>query len=106
MSQMFFNLLPQKPKLLKPNACTVTSAIGTDLGPIGQCYLTFNLGNKYFTGKVIVLTELPRNLILGLNWHFNYKIGCNWNINGHQYMAHNSNYFCTSIPLKVTKPIV
>ena len=42
MSQMFFNLLPQKLKLLKPNVCTVTSARDTDLGPIGQCYLTID----------------------------------------------------------------
>ena len=58
------------------------SPSGTDLGPIGQCYLTFRLGNKCFMDKFIVLQDLFRDLKLGLNWQFNYKIGCNWNTNG------------------------
>ena len=73
ISQKIFNSLPQKPKLLKLNTCAITSTSGTDLGPIGQCYLKFKLGNKY----------LILDLILGLNWLLNYNIGCHWNINGH-----------------------
>ena len=100
-----FQLLLQKPTLLSWKACTVTWASGTDLGLLGQCYVTFELGNKYFMDKFIVLQDLRRDLILGLNWQFNYKIGCNWNINKHQYMTHNNCHLCTSIPSKVTKPI-
>ena len=58
ISKKFFNSLPQKLKLLKSNTCTVTSASGTDLGPIGQCYLTFKLSKKSFTDKFIVLWHL------------------------------------------------
>ena len=101
ISQKIFNSLPQKPKQLKSNTCTVTSAICTDLGPIEQCYLTFKVKNMYFTDKFIVLQDLCRDLKLRLNWQFNYKMCCNWNINGHQYMMHNTTYLCTSIPLKV-----
>ena len=97
---------PQELKLLQSNKCTVTSSSCTDVGPIWQCYLTFKLGNKYFTDKVIFLSDLHKDLVLRLNWQFNYKIGCNWNINGHQYMVHNINYLYTSIALKVTKPII
>ena len=60
---------------------TVTSARGANLGPIDHCHLTFRLGNKYSTDRFVVLKDLQRNLILGLNWQSNYKIGCNWNIN-------------------------
>ena len=49
---------------------------------------------------------MHRDLILGLNWQFSYKIGCNWNMNWHQYMTNNSNYLCTSILSKVTKHII
>ena len=59
---------------------------------MGQCYLTFRLGNKHFMDWFIIPQDLRRNLILGLNCQFNYSIACNWNINGHQYMAHNNNY--------------
>ena len=45
-------------------------------------------------------------LILRLNWQFKYKIGCNWNINGHQNMTHKNNFLCTSLAAKVAKPIV
>ena len=92
MSQKFFNSLPQKPKLLKPNAYTVTTARCTALGPIGKGYPTVRLGNKYFINKLMILQDLHRDLILGLNWQFNYKIGCIWNINEHQGMTHNNNY--------------
>ena len=59
--QNIVNSLPKKPKLLKSNTCTITSASNTDLGPIGQCYLTIKLGNIYFNEKFIILQDLHRN---------------------------------------------
>ena len=50
------------------------SASGANIGLVYQCHLTFKLGNKYFTDKFIVLKDLWRNLILGLNWQPNYQI--------------------------------
>ena len=98
-----FNSLPQKLKLLKLNACTITTDRGTDLGLIGQCYLTFRLGNKYFMDKFIILPDLHRDLTIGPTWQFSYKIGGNWNIDRHQYITHKNDYFCTGIPLEVKK---
>ena len=54
ISQKFFDTLLLKPKLVKSNAYTVTSANVTDLRLIGQCNLTFKLGKKYFTDEFIV----------------------------------------------------
>ena len=68
------------------------SASGPNLGPVGQCHLTFKLCNKCFTDKFIVLKDLQRNLILVLNWQYSYKIGCNGSINGHQYITYNIKY--------------
>ena len=66
------------------------------------------IGEKYSLQKksLIVLQDLQRDLILGQNWQFNYKTGCNWNIIGPECMTHYNNYLCTSIPSTVTKPIV
>ena len=72
------------------------SASGANLGPIGQCDLTFKLRKKQFMDRFIVLQDLQRNLILGLNWKCNCRIGCNGNVNGQQYKTHNNNYICTS----------
>ena len=101
----FFDYLPQKSKLLKSNTCTVMSASCAGLDSIEKCYLTFKLENKYFMDIFIVLWDLWRDIILGWNWQLNYKMGCNFNINRHQYMTHNNNYLFTSIPSKVSKPI-
>ena len=103
--QNFVDSLPQKMKLLTSNTWTVMSASGTYLGLIGQCYLTFQLEKKHFREKFIILWDLQRDLIWGINWKFNYKIEFNWSINGHQYIADNT-YFCTSIPLTIINPIV
>ena len=73
---------------------------------IGQFYLTLQLVKKHFTDKLIVLPDLQRDLISGLNLEFNYKIGYNWEINGHQYIPCKNTYLCTSILLTITKPMV
>ena len=85
----------------------VTSASGTNLGSIGRCHLTFRLGDKSCTDtdKFIFLKDLWRNFIVVLNWQSNDKNGCNWNINGHQYVTHNK-YLCTSPSSVELKPII
>ena len=54
----------------------VMSASGANLGPKGQCDLKFRLGNKQFTDSFIVLQDLHRKIILGLNGQCNYRLGC------------------------------
>ena len=103
--EKFFRSLPQTPQLLKVHIHKVTSASGANLGPIGQCDLTFRLAKKQCIGRFMILQELCRNIILGLNWQCNYRIGCNWNINGQQYITHNTKFLYTSIPSSYTKPI-
>ena len=84
----------------------VTSASGANLGPLGQCDLTFRLGNKEFTDRFIVLQDICRNIISGLNWKYNYRISCNWNVNGQQYITHNNKFLCTSTASSNMVPIV
>ena len=103
---MFLRSLPNAPQLLKVCTYKVMSTGGTTLGPIGQCDLKFILGNNQFTDGFIILQELYRNIILGLNWQCNYRIGCNLNVNGQQYITHNNNFLCTSTPSSNTEPII
>ena len=92
----FSGLLLQTPQLLKICTHEVTSASGANLGPVGQCNLTFRLGNTLFTDRFIVLQDVHRNVILGINFQCNYRIGCNRNVNGQQYITHNNRFLCTS----------
>ena len=87
---------PQTPQLLKICMHKVTSASEANLGPVGECDLTFRLGNKQFMDSFIVLQDLCRNIIVGLNWQCNYRIGCNWNVNGRQHITHDDKFLCTS----------
>ena len=107
ISQTFLNLYLKnaKAKLLKSHTHTVTPGSGANLGPIGHWHLTFRLDNKCFTNKSIICKNLPRNLISGLNWHSNYTICCNWNINRHQYITYNKKYLCPSMLSTDSKPI-
>ena len=66
ISERFFRSLPQTPQLLNDCMQKVTSVSGANLSPIGHCDLTFKLGNK------LILWDLHRNIIIGLNWHCNY----------------------------------
>ena len=82
--------LPHTPQLLKVHMNNITSTSGANLGPVGQYDLTFRLVNKQCADQFIVLQDACRNVILGLIWKCNYRIGCNWNINGLQYITHNN----------------
>ena len=83
----------------------VTSVGGTNLGLLGQCDLAFRLGNKQFTDRFIVLQDLHRNIILGLNWQCKYRIGCDWNIKEQNYIIYNNIILSTSTASTNTEPI-
>ena len=65
--EKFFKSLHQTPQLFKVCKHKDISPGGANLGPVGQCDLTFRLGNKRFTDGIIVLQYLHRSIILGLN---------------------------------------
>ena len=52
----------------------VASASENNVDLIGQFDLKFRLGNKQFTDRFIILQDLHRNIIIGLNWLCNYRI--------------------------------
>ena len=50
----FYNLLENKPKLIKHNG-SVSGAGGGVLIPAGECFISVQIGNKVFRDRVIVI---------------------------------------------------
>ena len=76
----------------------VVSVDGDSLGPVGEVHIKFQLGKVIFNDRFIILNNLKQDMILGLPWQSNYKIGCDWNREGKhfisikgQFLAHNIN---------------
>ena len=78
ISSKFFRSFQQQLKIIPTNR-KVVSADGDSLGPIGEVHLKFQLGKVIFNDRFIILNNLKWDIILGLPWQSNYKIGCNWN---------------------------
>ena len=55
ISKNFYTHLPYAVKLLKHDDTPIITASGSNLGPFGQCYLTFKLAKKTFTDKFYIL---------------------------------------------------
>ena len=54
----------------------VVTADGNSLGPVGEVHVKFQLGKVVFNNRFIILDNLKQDMILGLPWQSNYKIGC------------------------------
>ena len=88
--------LPQKSQLLKVCTQTVLSVSGAYLGPIHPCDLKFRLVNEQCMDRLIILQDLQRNVTLGFNWQYNYRIGCNWDVNGQQFITYNNEFYAVA----------
>ena len=106
ISEEFYKHFSYAVKLLKHDDTIIVTASGSNLGPVGQCYLTFKLGKKTFTDKIYILWNLEWGVILGLRWIKNYCIVFYWNISGQHYLQCNMEYQCTSLPQSKTSSIV
>ena len=62
-----------------PNNKEVVCADGDSLGPISEVHIKFKVGKVEFDDIFIILDSLQQDVILGLPWQHNYKIGCSWN---------------------------
>ena len=52
---------------------------GNSLDPAGEVHLKFQLGKVIFNNRFVILNNLKQEIIQGLPWQNNYKIGCDWN---------------------------
>ena len=84
----FYSSIQQKVKLL-PTHRKVISADGNSFGPISEVHLKFKVGKIDFNDVFVILNNLQWDIILGLPWQCNYRIGYMWNREGKPFPYHS-----------------
>ena len=74
----FYSSMQQHLKML-PTGRKVVSADGDSLDSIGEVHVKFRISKVVFNNVFVILNNLQCNIILGLPWQQNYRIGCTWN---------------------------
>ena len=105
ISLKFYSSMQQQVKLLPTNR-KVVSADGDSLGPIGEVHVKFKVGKVEFNDVFIILNNLQQDIILGLLWQHNYKIGCTWNREGKHFLTIKNQISSLSITPQSSKQLV
>ena len=92
----FFRSIYHQLKIIPTNR-KVVLADGDSLGPVGEVHLKFQLGKVVFHDRFIILVNLKQDIILGLPWQSNYKIGCDWNREGKHFISIKGQFLAHSI---------
>ena len=100
----FFSSLQQQLKVIPTNR-KVVLVDGNSLGPIGEVHLQFQLGNVVFHDRFVIMDNLQCYIILGLPWHCNYRIGCNWNQGGKHFITIKNQFLALSIAPHVLRQL-
>ena len=75
ISIKFYSSMQQHLKIL-PTSRKVVSADGDSLGPTAEVHVKFKIGKVVLNDAFIILNNLQCDIILGLPWQQNYRIGC------------------------------
>ena len=105
MSQKFYNLLENKPKLITCNR-SVSGAVGGALIPVEECFISVQIGNKEFRARVIVIKNLKRDYILGQVLKRDKRFGISYSTNGRNYITVNREMLAQSYLQLTTNPIL
>ena len=97
--------MQQHIKMLPTNR-KVVSADGNSLGPIGEVHVKFKLGKVEFNGVFVILSHQQHDIILGLPWKCNYRIGCTWNREDKHFLTIKNNFLALSITPQASKQLV
>ena len=84
--------MQQHGKMLPTNR-KVVSADGNSLGPVVEVHVKFKLGKVEFKDVFIILNNLQHDIILGLLWQRNYRIGCTQNREGKHFLTTKTNFW-------------
>ena len=96
LSFKFFSHIQQYVKLLSTSR-KVVSADSNSLGPVSEVHLKFKVGKKVFNDVFVILNNLQRDIILGLPWQHNYRIGCTWNREGKHLLTIENKFLALSV---------
>ena len=105
ISSKFYSSIQQKVELLPTNR-KVVSADSDSLGPISEVHLKFRIGKMEFNDVFVILNNLQRDIILGLQWQCNYRIGCMWNREGKHFLTIKNKFLSLSITPQSPKQLV
>ena len=105
ISFKFYSSIQQKVKLLPTNK-NVVSADSDSLGPISEDHLKFKVGKIDFNDMFFILNSLQRDIILGLPWQCNYRIGCMWNREGKHFLTIKNKFLALNITPQLLKQLV
>ena len=89
-----------------PTNRKVVSADGNSLGPISEVHLKFKVGKIEFNDVIVILNNLQRDIILGLPWQHNYRIGCTWNREGKYFLTIKNKFLVLSLTLQSPDQLV
>ena len=70
-----------------------------------EVHLQFQLGNVVFHDIFVILDNLQHDIIPGLPWQHNYRIGCNWNREGKHFISIKSQFLALSIAPQVIRQL-
>ena len=101
----FYSSMQQHLKMLPTNR-KVFSADGNSLGPIGEVHVKFKIGKVVFNDVFVILNNLQCDIIPGLLWHCNYRIGCTWNREGKHFHTIKNKFLALSITPHTSKQLV
>ena len=105
LSFKFFSHIQQSVKLL-PITRKVVSPDSNSLGPISKIHLKFKVGKIDFNDVLIILNNLQRDIILGLPWQCNYRIGCMWNRDDKHLLTIKSKFLALSLTLQSPNQLI
>ena len=105
MSHQFFNNLENKPKLIPHNRSI--SGVGRGiLTPVGECFISVQIGSKVFRDRVIVIKNLQGNYIQGQVFHGDNKFGTGYSTNGRHYIILNGEMLAQSCSQLATSQLL
>ena len=64
---------------------------------MGEIHIKLKIGNIVFHDRVIILNNMQHDIILGLPWHWHYRIGCIWNQEGKHLITIKNQFLALSI---------
>ena len=105
MTKWFFDTLAMKPKLIPCDKYTA-GAGGKTLRPIGECFVSLQIGRRAFQDRVLVIENLRHKYILGQVLHRSYQFGISYLTMGKHYITINGKVIVQSGSQALDYPII
>ena len=102
ISLKFYSSMQHHLKMLP----TSRKVVSDSLGPVGEVNVKFKIGKLVFNNVFVILNNLQCDIIHGLPWQQNYRIGCTWNWEGKHFLTIENKFLALSITPNTSKQLV